>query len=326
MINLEEPWLNEFNPTVTQLDVYYFFRHILGRNPSKPEWPGHCGFIGKDLSEVISTYLNSPEFRSRKLAGFSPKGVTSVKLDNFLMYLAENDHAVGAHILANKNYEPAVTKVFNDLLKPGMNAVDIGANIGWFSMLSASLVGDKGHVFSFEPSPINGRFLELNKLANKFDQITIIHAAASNKTESLIYNSSFSNGFVSNVAHIDPASILDSELVFGIPVDHALSSSQEQIHLVKVDVEGWEMKALYGAKELLEKWKPHIVLEFSPPALSSCSQVSGEYLLTWLLKLGYNFNVIEEGGVKFFGNNTTGIVDAYEQSGKDHIDLLCSVH
>src|SRR4051794_12712719 len=128
-IDLKTPWRQAFSPVVSTLDVFYFFRHILGRVPSETEWPGHCGFVGKDLQEVVATYLNSPEFKNRKLVGFAAKGIHRVELGGYVMYVADNDYAVGNPIYTTRNYEPGVSAIFRQHLKPGMTAIDIGANI-----------------------------------------------------------------------------------------------------------------------------------------------------------------------------------------------------
>jgi FkbM family methyltransferase len=320
-VNLERPWANQFSPVVSKLDVYYFFRHILGRLPSEHEWPGHCGFVGKHLNDVAATYLNSPEFKSRKLTGFSPKGVQRVELDGYAIYVAENDHAVGSHVLAQREYEPPVSKVFRSFLKPGMTAIDIGTNIGWFSLLSASLVGDRGRVFSFEPGAANSRFLLLNKLVNGFDHITLIHAAASEQIESLAYSSSFSNGFVTNLKDADPEVIFNADVVFAVPVD-LIVPMDSPVHLIKVDVEGWEMKALRGAERIIDRWKPQIVVEFTPSALEGCSGVTGEEFLSYFKAHGYRFHVIGNDGLLNCRADIGRVMTAYNAAKTNHIDLL----
>ncbi len=316
-IDLERPWTQAFSPVTSRLDIYYFFRHILGRLPQEAEWAGHCGFIGKGLNDVVATYLNSPEFKKRELLGFAPRGIQRVDLDRYAIYVADNDHAVGSHILAQRDYEPQVSAAFRAFLQPGMAVVDIGANIGWYSMLSASLVGERGRVFAFEPSPINSRFLWASKQANGFEQITLIHAAASERIESLVYSSSFSNGFVTQPQDADPLMIFDADLVAALPVDLVVPPDLP-IHLIKVDVEGWEMKALRGAMGVIERWKPRIVVEFSPPALEACSGVSGEAFLEHFRALGYHFQVI--------GNSATlgpaEVMAAYGAAQTNHIDIL----
>ena len=320
-INLDHPWTQQFSTTVTKLDVYYFFRHILGRLPSEPEWPGHCGFVGNNLADVITTYLNSQEFKSRKLIGFSPTGIGKVELDGYIMYAAENDYAVGSHILTHRTYEPAVSEVFRSYLQPGMTVLDIGANIGWFSMLSASIVGHTGRVFSFEPGMSNTRFLVLNKTANAFDQITLIHAAASDRIENLAYSSSLSNGFVTDLQAAEPEVILSADIVFAVPVD-LIVPQDLPVHLIKVDVEGWEMKALHGAARVIKQWKPRIVAEFTPPALLGSSGVSGEEFLDYFKQHGYGFQVIQGSSPLDCGTDIERVINAYKQSKVSHIDIL----
>lgn len=320
-IDLDRPWTQQFSPVVSKLDIYYFFRSILGRLPSESEWPGHCGFVGKDLADVAATYLNSPEFQSRKLVGFSPKGIRRVELVDYAMYVAENDHAVGGHVLTNHNYEPPVSEVFRDYLKPGMTVIDIGANIGWFSLLSAHLVGSAGRVFSFEPGTANSRFLLLNKETNSFDHMTLIHAAASEQIESLAYSASFSNGFVTDLRNADPETILNADVVFAVPVD-LIVPSDLPVHLIKVDVEGWEMKALCGAERIIGRWKPRIVVEFTPPALEGCSGVTGEEFLAYFKGRGYMFHIIEDKGLLDCGVDIERVMSVYVAAKTNHIDLL----
>ena len=320
-IDLDHPWTQPFSDTITRLDVFYFFRHILGRLPSAPEWPGHCGFVGKKLGDVVGSYLNSPEFKSRKLIGFTSQGIRKVELDGYVLYAAENDHAVGSHIIAHKTYEPGVTEVFRSSLRPGMTAIDIGANIGWFSMLAAALVGATGRVFSFEPGLANSRFLVLSKAANRFDHITLIHAAASDRIESLAYSSTLSNGFVTDVQAAEPEEILSADIVFAVPVDLIVPPDQP-VHIIKVDVEGWEMKALRGAARIIEQWQPRIVAEFTPPALVGSSGVTGAEFLAYFRDRGYGFQVIQPEARLECGSDIEQILTAYERSGVDHIDIL----
>lgn len=192
-------------------------------------------------------------------------------------------------------------------------------------MLSASLVGHTGRVFSFEPGMANARFLVLNKTVNAFEQITLIHAAASDRIESLAYSSSLSNGFVTDLRAAEPEVILSADIVFAVPIDLIIPPDLPvdlPVHLSKVDVEGWEMKALRGTSRIIEKWKPRIVVEFTPPALVSSSGVSGEEFLAYFKQCGYGFQVIREGSPLDYGTDIGQVIGAYEQSKSSHIDIL----
>ena len=80
------------------------------------------------------------------------------------------DASVGKPILHNRTYEPHVTAFMRRQLKPGMNVIDVGANIGYFTVLASKLVGDTGSVLAFEPNSENARLIlldvELNNLKN----------------------------------------------------------------------------------------------------------------------------------------------------------------
>lgn len=82
------------------------------------------------------------------------------------MYASTSDSAVGSEIYRTRKYEPHVTSAIITRLKSGTGFLDIGSNIGYFSLLAASLVGLDGKVFSFEPSQYNIKLLYLNKHIN----------------------------------------------------------------------------------------------------------------------------------------------------------------
>lgn len=318
-INLDKPWTDKFNHQIEKLDVYYFFRHILGRLPSEIEWPGHCGFIGKNLQDVISVYLNSPEFKARKLIAYDASHLQKIDLmEGYSIFVSERDHGVGSHILYSKTYEPIITSLFKEHLKPGMNVIDVGANIGWFSLLSAQLVKSEGLVYAFEPGSINGKILCINKQFNKFEKIIqIIHAAASDKIESLAYSSSFSNGFVQPITDISNEEILSSDIVFGIPIDVVIPDNLP-INLIKVDVEGYEMKALNGALKIIKRWKPIIIAEFSDQAASN----PDDNFLNLLAGIGYKISAVTKTEVIYCGSSIQKVIEIYEENKLDHIDIL----
>src|SRR5690606_15185214 len=76
------------------------------------------------------------------------------------------------------NYEPHVTAEVRRLLQPGMTFVDVGANIGYFALLAASLVGAQGKVIAFEPNLENCELLRRSIAANGFDDFVHVHPYA----------------------------------------------------------------------------------------------------------------------------------------------------
>src|SRR5208282_3442234 len=118
------------------------FRLVLGRNPSnKDEWKEHVAArVGQPLRAVVSAFLCSPEFAKRNLLSGPIANLTLATIEGFYLWASEDDLDVGKGICAG-SYEPGVTSAIRHLLKPGMSFVDVGANIGYYTMLGASIVG-----------------------------------------------------------------------------------------------------------------------------------------------------------------------------------------
>lgn len=303
-------------------DIYYCFRLILGRNPNSEECEGHSGMIGVDLSEVVKSYLQSLEFQNRNLLKSKLGEVAITDKFGFKVCIDLNDQAVGIHV-ANGNYEPHVMRIFMRYLKPGMRVLDIGANIGFFSLLSASLVGEAGAVFAIEPNMNNCRFIQASKDLNCFENILIMQMAAHSSTGILSMNSSYSNGTTSSVSN-DLDILMRSNTVAAIQLDN-IKELDKGVDFIKIDVEGAEYHALLGAIELIRKFRPVIVSEFSPSAMPGISGVDGLTYLNLLCSFDYDLSVLYfNGTIQNYAQDTESVLKAFDSAGVDHIDLLAT--
>lgn len=309
-----------FPATATEADILACFRLLLGRPPNPEEWRGHSSHAGAPLDTIVSLYLTSREFAQRGMMkpAIDPR-VRLIECDGFLLYIDEQDVAVGLQVMRG-SFEPDVTKVFRQRLKPGMSVIDIGANIGYFAMLSASLVGVGGHVLAVEPNPRNARMLEASRRANGFDQISVCQTAAGRALDLLVLNTTHSNGTTS-AANGAVEHLLDAETVACLPLD-SLVARERRVDFIKVDVEGAEYNALLGCKGIVERDHPMIVSEFSPGMMGSISNISGPDYLRWLTGCGYNLNVIQPDGSLQAANTVQDVMDLYIARNVDHIDLL----
>ena len=141
-----------YDPAATLQDIEACFRLLLGRSPNREEWAGHSARAGQDLPGVVASYVNSLEFARRGLMRTDAAGqVHRATLQELTIYTRDGDAAVGDAVRAG-SYEPEVMAVFRRLLRPGMGVIDLGANIGVFTMLSASLVGDGGGSWRSNPT------------------------------------------------------------------------------------------------------------------------------------------------------------------------------
>jgi len=201
--------------------------------------------------------------------------------------------------------------------------VDIGANIGYLTMLLASLVGTSGRVVAVEPNPENIKLLEASRRVNGFDQVLVIQTAAGRQTGLLVLNVSYSNGTTTELPS-DLDAIFASRPVPCFALD-AILPRDRRFDVIKIDTEGAELNALIGLSETIDRDRPVIVSEFSPGMLQGISVCSGPEYLRFLIARGYRIGVIEKNGSETsFGDGVDGVMGAYSRSGIDHIDIIAT--
>lgn len=204
-----------------------------------------------------------------------------------------------------------------------MAVIDIGANIGYLTMLLASLVTASGLVVAVEPNPENVKLLEASRRVNAFDQVLIIQAAAGRETGLLALNVSHSNGMTGELPD-DVNAVFASRPVPCFALDSILPSDRK-FDFVKIDTEGAELNALIGLSKTIDRDRPVIVSEFSPATLPGISGCNGPEYLRFLIAEGYGIGVIEQDGSETgFGDDVDGVMGAHSRSGVDHIDIIAT--
>ena len=277
----------DFSAVATTEDILACFRLLLGRYPNASEWPGHSALAGTPLAELVGSYLNSLEFRQRGLIGAGGR-LELVNLDGFRMYVAVDDPLIGNPIRSTGVYEPEVSRLFLERLRPGANVLDLGANMGYFSLLAASLVGPSGKVFAFEPLAANVKTLIANRMVNRFTNIEILAGAASDRARTVSIGASYTDGIVGDIPQ-SAAAALACDFVLTVPVDAVI---QTTVDLLKIDVEGHEYRAIAGATETIRRSRPFIVSEFSLGGLEANSGVAPVSYLDLLRSFGYRISVL----------------------------------
>ena len=182
-------------------------------------------------------------------------------LGKFKMILDNKDKDISKQIKDFGWYidEQLTTNVFKEYLKPGMVVLDLGANIGFYTMLARSLVGPRGKVFAFEPSPHNVGLIKASAKTNHFDNVTIIEAAVADKVgKATLY---LAPDYITEHSLHDyyenpkPNAKQNQTIVRVTTVDSFLKKQvgNMKIDFIKMDIEGSETKALKGMKETLQK-------------------------------------------------------------------------
>lgn len=148
-------------------------------------------------------------------------------------------------------------------LKPGDEVVDIGGNIGLFSLAARAKIGDAGRVYAFEPNPAPRRKFERHLAINGIDNVKITPVALHNREGRATFNFPKINtgeGSLSKLNYPDEATeSIEVEIKVG---DDALRGANPR--LVKIDVEGAEIGVLSGLKEITARAHPVIIAEYVP--------------------------------------------------------------
>lgn len=184
------------------------------------------------------------------------------------------------------NFEKDKQIILSKIIKKGTISYDIGANVGFYTLLFSKLVGDKGKVFSFEPLPRNLDYLNDHLKLNEISNVSLYDYAISDSTGEVFFDDSVDN----SMGHItDRPSKLK---VSTISLDELYEQGKIPLpNYIKIDVEGAEWLVLKGAKSILLESKPTIFLA------THGSQIHKD-CIDFLRSLGYKLIPIGTGSLE----------------------------
>ena len=177
---------------------------------------------------------------------------------------------------AGTPFEPETLAALQQWVRPGMTVVDVGANIGYFTLHLSRLVGEQGSVHAFEPEPVNFSILTENIAANVLTNVALHHAAVGRERgEASLHISDFNGGMhrlYESVCCVGPA-----VRVPVLRIDDVLANST--VDLIKIDIEGFEEAALRGAENCLRQNADiKIITEYCPASMLEAGGKPSEFL------------------------------------------------
>ncbi len=192
----------------------------------------------------------------------------------------------GATVYFNMS-EPEQTSAFVGTLKHGQVFFDIGANVGYYTILGGRIVGSQGKVFAFEPVVRNVAYLYQHTVLNKASNVTIISAACSDSLSLSIISAgpNFATGHMANKIDKETGAYEPGFPVLTVTVDAIVQLMGVLPDVIKIDAEGAELSVLKGAQSTLREAKPTIFL-------STHSDILRSTCLEYLRGLGYAFEVL----------------------------------
>jgi FkbM family methyltransferase len=273
------------------------FKLAYGRQPSAAEMERLLIFgiedADNDASQIRSVIAcfegyNLPTALSVRL---SESDLQRVECGSFKLVIDRWDIALGRNLVFGQGYDPHLSGFLKRAVKPGMTVVDIGANIGYITMLLGDLVGKAGRVLAFEPNPENCRLLLLSIEENGFEHVKLFPFALSDTIGAAsFYHARGSNGGFWSKAH---GNVLTKPNSFVVPTIRLDAVCDERIDLIKIDVEGAEYLALAGAERLITRFRPIVISEFCLGMLEPVSGISGSNFLHWMTKFGYRAYILD---------------------------------
>lgn len=183
------------------------------------------------------------------------------------------------------------------LLRPGMTVLDIGAHQGLYTLLASRRVGPSGHVFSFEPSPRERRALRLNLTINFCDNVVVQALALGSQetTADLYVVDKYNTGYNS----LRPPNVPEPTSTVAVRVgtlDNWLAEEKiDRVDFIKLDVEGAELSVLKGARELLARARPVLLIEIAQTRTAGWGYDAVE-IVRFLENIGYLWFEILDGG------------------------------
>ncbi len=226
--------------------------------------------------------------------GIADRTYTKKLPDKFYMQLNPTEH-IQQQLFWYGYYEKSLGDVLKNIIKPGDVFLDIGANIGYFSLLIANNV-PTAKVISFEPVREIFESLKGNIAINNIKNVTAFNAAIGElKEEKELFISGLDNLGMSSFQQPENFSG-KKETVQVLTIDEWFErAGLAKIDVVKLDVEGSELPALKGMKEILQNFKPIVIVEINPETLSMFG-LAPDDIYNYLSKFNFDSFLIAETG------------------------------
>ena len=214
----------------------------------------------------------------------------------------KTDIHISEQIIENGIWESYETSILEKLLFPGATFIDVGANIGYYSLIGAVLVGDNGRVVAFEPEQDNFALLEKNLSFNQIKNVVAVNAGLSaDQRQGKLYLNKENRGdhqIYQQTSSAAPRTEQAISLVAGNDfLSQQLFPPVRQIDVLKIDTQGAEFLVLSGLMPLLKASLPRLkmIIEFTPYSLKQAG-ASGMALLELVNELELPMQLIDHLG------------------------------
>lgn len=220
------------------------------------------------------------------------------KVGNHMMYLDLKDPGLSAELMhmrpGDPEREPAFMKILRQELEKGMTAIDIGANIGYVTLIMAELVGPSGRVYAIEPHPHNYSILVKNIEANGYAGLVFPYQIGISNVSGML---TLHVSDASNLHSMSAARHSKASIDIQVSTLDDFMKDKGYPNFIKMDIEGHEVEALDGMYNALRNAEPpvRILMEVHPMYYSETHSL--ERQLRRLMAIGFNTKYVVSAGL-----------------------------
>ena len=220
---------------------------------------------------------------------------TSVIVDTQVgqMYIDLHDQGIGRKLALSGIHEEVSSNQLKKELEPGMNVLEIGANIGYYVILAAKEIGSEGRILAFEPSSVNIAMLQKNIELSSLENIVHVEHSAVGETSGEAELFMMEKANTSSLIRRSDSGLtqIDSEMVRVVSIDDYLGEHEFDFDWFRMDVEGYEFEIVRGMKESIAKSNPKgCFIEVHSSLFPALGHTTSEFL-ELINSVGFNLNV-----------------------------------
>ncbi len=239
---------------------------------------------------IYTTLLRPPLLRKATNTLLRKMIPASIRIPEGSLTLNPDDPVVSGALMLGA-YEVIFGKIFREALAPDMTIVDIGANIGYYTLIASAHAGKDGKVIAYEPEPENLRLLERTIAKNHLENVIVVTSAVGEKTGNATLYCDPNNKGKHTLLPVEgntPTTVQTTTL------DASLENQNlHRVDVIKIDIEGWEAKAFRGMQKTLATYHPQIFFEFAPERIRETGE-DPLHFLSALASFGYILEHIDE--------------------------------
>ena len=261
---------------------------------------------------------------------------------NYQLYLRLSDPGLSRDLAIRGTREEQLKFIIDKEVGPGNVILDVGANIGYYSIMLANIVGSNGKIYALEPEPTNYQTLKKNITLNKLENIIEPYQMGASDTNSprFLYRSKYSNMHSFILPENDILDIKNPKSQIEIKMTNLSDfiSNKEAIDMLRMDIEGYEVEVLLGLQNAIKNntWTGKILFECHFKKYNEAHSIKNK--LEFLFNNGYKTRYVTSTDelkprirnlgykpIKIIQTNDTRFRGIYENiSNSDTIQLICN--